>query len=166
MLHLADAARALLLLILANSLPWIAARVLGHRWGMPLDLGVTLPDGRRLLGSHKTWRGVAAGIGGCALAAAVAGLHGWTGAAFGMLSLLGDVLSSLCKRRLGIAPGLDVPLLDQLPEALLPLVVLRVPLALDSTSIAAAAGVFTLLDMLASGIRRRGAARAWRDLRS
>jgi len=166
MLHLADAARALLLLILANSLPWIAARVLGHRYGVPLDLGVTLPDGRRLLGSHKTWRGVAAGVGGCALAAAIAGLHGWTGAEFATLSLLGDALSSLCKRRLGIAPGLDVPLLDQLPEALLPLIVLRAPLALDSISIAAVAGVFTLLDMLASGIRRRGAAHAWHDSRS
>ena len=165
MLHLADAARALLLLILANSLPWIAGRVLGPRWGMPLDLGVTWSDGR-LLGSHKTWRGVAAGVGGCALAAAVAGLQGWTGAAFALLSMLGDALSSFCKRRLRIAPGLDVPLLDQLPEALLPLIALRASLALDSATIAAVAGAFTLLDMLASGIRRRGAADARGDSRS
>ncbi len=165
MLHLADAARALLLLILANSLPWIAGRLLGPRWGVPLDLGVTLADGRRLLGSHKTWRGVAAGVVGCALAAAVAGLHGWTGAAFALLSMLGDACSSFCKRRLRMAPGLDVPLLDQLPEALLPLLVLRTSLALDSTSIVAVAGAFTLLDMLASGVRRRGAAHAWRDSR-
>ncbi|HUL47586.1 MAG TPA: CDP-archaeol synthase [Steroidobacteraceae bacterium] len=160
-----DAARALLLLVLANSLPWIAARVLGGRWGAPLDLGVTLRDGRRLLGSHKTWRGVAAAVGGCALAAAITGLPGWTGAAFALLSLLGDACSSLCKRRLGVAPGLDVPLLDQLPEALLPLLGLRASLALDSTSIAMVAAAFTLLDMLASGIRRRGGARAWRDSR-
>jgi len=166
MLQLADAARALLLLVLANSLPWIAGRVLGHRWGVPLDLGVTLADGRRLLGSHKTWRGVAAGVGGCALAAAVVGLHGWTGAAFAMLAMVGDAFSSFCKRRLGVAPGLDVPLLDQLPEALLPLLVLRAALTLDSAGIAAVAGAFTLLDMLAGGIRRRGAAHAWRSSRS
>jgi len=165
MLQLAEAARALLLLILANSLPWIAGRMLGHRWGAPLDLGVTLPDGRRLLGSHKTWRGVAAGVGGCTLAAAVVGLPGWTGAAFATLSMLGDALSSFCKRRLGIAPGRDVPLLDQLPEALLPLLALHASLALGPTRLAAVAGAFTLLDLLASGIRRRGAAPAWRDSR-
>ena len=164
MAYFADAVRALLLLILANSLPWIAARVLGRRWGAALDLGVSLRDGRPLLGSHKTWRGVAAAVGGCALAAAVAGLQGWTGAAFAALSLLGDAISSFCKRRLAIAPGLDVPLLDQLPEALLPLLVLRTSLGLDSTAIAAVAGAFTLLDMLASGIRRR-AAHAWRRSR-
>jgi CDP-2,3-bis-(O-geranylgeranyl)-sn-glycerol synthase len=165
MLQLADAARALLLLILANSLPWIAGRMLGPRWGVPLDLGATLPDGRRLLGSHKTWRGVAAGVGGCALAAAVVGLPRWTGAAFATLAMLGDAFSSFCKRRLGIAPGRDLPLLDQLPEALLPLLVLHASLALNPTGIAAVAGAFTLLDMLASGIRRRGAAHAWRDSR-
>ncbi len=165
MLHLADAARALLLLILANSLPWIAGRVLGRHWATPLDLGLTLPDGRRLLGSHKTWRGVAAGIAGCTLAAGITGLDGWTGALFAMLSLLGDAFSSLCKRRLGIAPGLGLPLLDQLPEALLPLLVLRASLALDSAGIAAVAGAFTLLDMLATAIQRRGAAHTWRDSR-
>jgi CDP-diglyceride synthetase len=154
MLHPADAVRALLLLILGNSLPWGAARVLGRRWGLPLDLGISLPDGRRLLGSHKTWRGVAVGLGGCALGAAVTGLHWWTGAAFAALSLFGDALSSLCKRRLGVAPGRDVPLLDQLPEALLPLLVLRTSLALDPPGIVAVTGAFVLLDMLASGIRR------------
>lgn len=165
MLDLADAARALLLLILANSLPWVAARVLGHRWELPLDLGIAWPDGRRVLGSHKTWRGVVAAVGGCALAAAMVGVHGSSGATFALLALLGDACSSLCKRRLGVAPGLDVPLLDQLPEALLPLLGLRASLALDSTSIVAVAGVFTLLDMLASGIRRRSSAHARRDSR-
>ncbi len=163
--YLADAARALLLLILANSLPWIAGRVLGRRWGAPLDLGVTFPDGRPLLGSHKTWRGVAAAAGGCALVAAMVGLHAWTGAAFAALSMLGDAISSFCKRRLAIGPGLDVPLLDPLPEALLPLLVLRTSLGLDPTAVAAVAGAFTLLDMLASGIRR-GTAPAERRSRS
>jgi CDP-archaeol synthase len=156
MFPLAYAARALLLLVFANSLPWIAGRALGARGAAPLDLGVTLPDGRRLLGSHKTWRGLAAGIAGCTLAAGLTGLHGWTGAGFAALSLLGDTLSSLLKRRLGVAPGEDLPLLDQLPEALLPLLVLQAPLALNSIAIAAVAGAFTLLDMLAGGIRRHG----------
>ncbi|HYL02606.1 MAG TPA: CDP-archaeol synthase [Steroidobacteraceae bacterium] len=165
MLSLADAVRALLLLILANSLPWISARLLGRRWTAPLDLGVTLRDGRRLLGSHKTWRGIIAAACGCALAAALAHLHWRTGAEFAALSLLGDALSSLCKRRLGIKPGVDVALLDQLPEALLPLIALRGPLGLGSVGIAAVAAVFALLDMLASPARRCGAPSALRDMR-
>jgi hypothetical protein len=157
---LAGAARALVLLIVANSLPWVCARLLGSRWALPLDLGLTLSDGRRLLGSHKTWRGILAAVCGCALAAALLGLHWWTGAGFAGLALLGDALSSLCKRRLGLAPGLDVLLLDQLPEALLPLIALRAPLALDPTAIALVAAVFVLLDVLTGGIRRARAERA------
>lgn len=153
------AARALLLLILANSLPWLLGRVLKGRWAAPLDLGLMLPDGRRLLGGHKTWRGAAAAACGCTIAAWLSGLHWWTGTAFAALSLLGDALSSLCKRRLAVAPGREVVLLDQLPEALLPLIALRASLALDPAAIAAVAGTFTLLDVLATAIRqpRRGA---------
>ncbi len=157
MVYPAEAARALLLLVLANSLPWIAGRLLGRHLGLALDLGATLADGRRLLGGHKTWRGVAAGIAGCALAAAVTGLHWWTGAQFAALSLCGDACSSFCKRRLGITPGADLPLLDQLPEALLPVLVLRASLGLDSAAVVAAVGSFTLLDLLATAIRRRAA---------
>jgi CDP-2,3-bis-(O-geranylgeranyl)-sn-glycerol synthase len=55
---------ALLLLIVANLLPWTAGRVCGSRWDTPLDLGLRLWDRRRLLGDHKTWRGVAVAIAG------------------------------------------------------------------------------------------------------
>jgi hypothetical protein len=155
-----DAARALLLLVLANSLPWAAARLLEDRWAAPLDLGLTLPDGERLLGSHKTWRGIIVAACGCALAAALCGLRWWTGAEFAVLALLGDALSSLCKRRLSIAPGLGAPLLDQLPESLTPLIALRTPLALDSGGIATVTCLFTLLGILATALRRHVTARA------
>lgn len=152
--YVGDAARALLLLVLANSLPWIAGLALGARWTAPLDLGCSLPDGRRVLGSHKTWRGVVVAVLGCAIASSLSGLHWWTGTAFALLSLVGDALSSLCKRRLGLAPGSNVLLLDQLPEAVLPLVGLQSSLGLDSMAIAVVAAVFTLLDVLATALRR------------
>jgi hypothetical protein len=60
---------ALLLLIVANLLPWAVGRACASRWNAPLDFGLTLRDGRRLLGGHKTWRGVAASIAGCAVTA-------------------------------------------------------------------------------------------------
>jgi CDP-2,3-bis-(O-geranylgeranyl)-sn-glycerol synthase len=89
---------ALLLLICANLLPWAAGRLLGAYWSAPLDLGTCLHDGRRLLGAHKTWRGLAAAIAGCALAAEVVGLQWWIGALFGALSMLGDSISSWSSR--------------------------------------------------------------------
>lgn len=149
------AARALLLLILANSLPWLVGRALRGRRAARLDLGLTLPDGRPLLGNHKTWRGLAAAACGCAGAAVLLGLHWWTGAEFAAISLSGDAFSSFCKRRLAVAPGTSVPLLDQLPEAALPLGTLRSSLGLDAMAIVAITGTFTLLDMLANAILRR-----------
>jgi CDP-archaeol synthase len=153
--YFGDGARALLLLILANSLPVVSARMLGERWTAPLDLGLHLPDGRRVLGSHKTWRGIVVAAAGCAIASSLSGLHWWTGVSFAALSLFGDALSSLCKRRLGLVPGHNVLLLDQLPEAVLPLLALRGSLALHPTAIAAVAGVFTLLDVLAVKLNRQ-----------
>src|SRR5579864_7501936 len=118
------AGRALCLLMTANVLPWAAGRVCGRRLNTPLDFGMRLKDGRRLLGSHKTWRGVAASVGGCAIAAELMHLHWWLGAGFGTLSMLGDSISSAWKRRRGYAPGNEQFGLDQLPEALLPMAIL------------------------------------------
>ena len=51
------------LVVIANTAAWAAARIFGSRWDTPLDGGTLLPDGTRLLGSHKTWRGlIAAGV--------------------------------------------------------------------------------------------------------
>jgi hypothetical protein len=146
-------ADALLLLITANLLPWAVGRVCGTRWNAPLDFGVSLSDGRRLLGDHKTWRGVAAAILGCATAAVLMQLHWWTGAAFGALSMLGDCFSSAWKRRRGHEPGRETFGLDQLPEALLPLLVLRVPLDLSWVEIAVVAATFAVLDIASTRVR-------------
>jgi hypothetical protein len=156
---LASALRALILLITANSVPWMLGRVLGERWNSPLDLGLVLRDGRRLLGSHKTWRGLVGSSLLCAAAAALCQLDWRLGAEFGAISLLGDSLSSLLKRRLNFAPGREVPVLDQLPEALLPLMVFRGPLGLDAVSIVSVTAVFALLDVLSTRARHYSPAR-------
>src|ERR1700742_2658582 len=92
---------ALLLLIGANLMPWALGRTCGSWGAAPLDGGLTLRDGRRLLGSHKTWRGLGAAIVGCAITAGMLRLHWWLGVEFGCLSMLGDALSSAWKRRRG-----------------------------------------------------------------
>ena len=151
--ELASAGRALLLVVAANVLPWAAARAFPHRWTAPLDCGLRFPDGKRLLGDHKTWKGLLAGVVGCGLIAALTGPGFEVGAAFGGLSLAGDALSSLVKRRLALAPGTEVPGLDQLPEALLPSTVLAGALGLGPEEIIAAALAFLVLDLLVTRVR-------------
>lgn len=155
---LANGLRALLLLVAANGGPWLATRLLGERWGAPVDLGLTLSDGRRLLGSHKTWRGLIAGVISTVLVSSLTGLGWAVGAGFALLALLGDLSSSAAKRRLGHAPGRDVPIIDQLPEALLPLAVLARPLALNAALIAGVVVVFAVLNMASTYVRQHRSA--------
>lgn len=149
----AGAARALLLVCVASSAAWAASRALGTHLAAPLDFGFTLPDGNPLLGSHKTWRGVVAAVLACALGARLLGLPAAMGAGFGAAALLGDALSSALKRRLALRPGADVPGLDQIPEAVLPLILFAGPLGIGAVEIAAAAAVFTLLDLAVTPLR-------------
>ncbi len=92
--------------------------------GMPMDLGAVFPDGRRALGDAKTVRGFVGGIaagtvagGLLALYAPIPGFGAWqqflAGFAVSSGALLGDVLGSFVKRRMGIEPGKPFPL-DQL----------------------------------------------------
>lgn len=146
---------ALLLIIAANSAPVLGARLLRRRFNQPVDAGMVLPDGRALFGAHKTWRGLAAGTLAAAFLGALLSVGALTGAAFGLLTLLGDLLSSFLKRRLGQPSGRSVPLIDQLPEALLPVLALRVPFGLDAVQICGTVLVFTALDLLASRLANR-----------
>lgn len=147
------ATSSLSLLIVANFVPWALGRACRDRWAAPLDCGLVLPDGRRLLGSHKTWRGLIAAVSACAITAELLGLHGRLGMEFAALSMLGDAISSAWKRRRGRAPGADDPGLDQLPEALLPLIVLRAPLNLGWKEVALVATVFAVLNLFSLRVR-------------
>ena len=96
--------------------------------GRPIDGGRTLGDGTRLLGDGKTWRGTAFGTAaGVAVALALNRLHPFVSdvvladpfpllaalsLAFG--AMVGDILASFLKRRLGRQRGAAVPGLDQL----------------------------------------------------
>jgi CDP-2,3-bis-(O-geranylgeranyl)-sn-glycerol synthase len=146
---------ALLLLMAANSAAWLTGRLLGAHLAAPLDAGLMLPDGTRLLGSHKTWRGLVVGALAAALVAPLCGHPAALGLAFGALSLTGDAASSALKRRMHLAPGAQAPLLDQALEALLPLAVLRLPLALSWMDVVLVAGGFIVLDVAATAIRTR-----------
>jgi CDP-2,3-bis-(O-geranylgeranyl)-sn-glycerol synthase len=145
---------SLLWLAVSNTAPWAAGLLLGKTWSAPMDMGLVLPDGERLLGSHKTWRGLVVGSVACSLAACLTGFSLISGAGFGAASLLGDALSSCAKRRMRLRPGQNVPGLDQLPEALLPLCLFGSSLHLGLVDIAVVAVTFTTLNLLFERSRR------------
>jgi len=119
---------------LANMAP-----VLARRWGwldwanLPIDAGRSW-RGQRLLGDHKTWRGLLAGLLlaiACALIqwwlydqsqglrdfyrVDISNLNPWLwGGALALGALGGDALKSFFKRQIGIAPGKNWVPFDQL----------------------------------------------------
>ncbi len=145
----------LLLVIAANSAPVLARHLLGVRAAQPIDGGLVLRDGHALFGSSKTWRGLAAACLACAALAVVLGRDWTLGAAAGALAMAGDLLASFLKRRRGIRPSGRAPLLDSVPEALLPALVLRGPLQLQWLEIAALVVLFALIVRVSSPLLYR-----------
>jgi CDP-diglyceride synthetase len=132
----------------------IISMLLGRHGNQPLDGNHLLADGHPLLGPSKTIRGVFAAVLCTALAAPLFDLGWLQGAGFGLLAMLGDIGSSFTKRRLGLASGHSVPLLDQLPETLLPLWVLQPALGMTLLEMLAAVAVFIVIDLLLSRLLR------------
>jgi CDP-2,3-bis-(O-geranylgeranyl)-sn-glycerol synthase len=140
----------LVLLGLANGAPIIATKLFGASLDAPLDLGIKLRDGAPLFGDSKTIRGVAASIGCTALAAPLLGFDWEVGAGFAAASLSGDLLSSFVKRRLKLEPHAEAFGMDQVPEALLPLLLFKAQLGLTPLEIVVLVVAFVLLAVLLS----------------
>ena len=140
----------LLLLGIANGAPIITKSLLGQRFATPLDLGLILPDGQPLFGCAKTFRGLVVSVACTALAAETLGLGWRIGAGIAASSMLGDLASSFLKRRLRLPPHAQAFGLDQIPEALLPLLVFRAHLNLNWWEIGVLVAVFIVLEILLS----------------
>jgi CDP-2,3-bis-(O-geranylgeranyl)-sn-glycerol synthase len=87
--------------------------------GRPLDFGKSLPDGNRVLGDNKTFRGILSGL----VVGIIVGVFGQylfsknlfliaLSASAG--ALLGDLAGAFLKRRVRIKPGDPLPVIDQL----------------------------------------------------
>ena len=139
-----------LLLITANGTPVIASVLLGDRWAWPLDGNTRFTDQRPLLGTSKTIRGLVVAIAATAVVATLLGITWFEGAFFGLLAMLGDLCSSFIKRRLGFPSHKSVPLLDQLPESILPITVMQPVLGITTTGMLAAVAAFLVIDLLFS----------------
>lgn len=106
----------LVLIIIANGTPVFIRFCFGSHLATAIDFGASLPDGQRLFGASKTWRGLITAILSTSLAAWILGYPALIGAAIAALALLGDLISSFSKRRLGMKTGSMAPLLDQIPN--------------------------------------------------
>jgi CDP-2,3-bis-(O-geranylgeranyl)-sn-glycerol synthase len=95
----------------ANAIPVITGG------GYPLDFGKNFLDGRRILGKNKTFRGFFSGL----VVGTIIGLTEsivfgspvFFGLTVSLGALFGDLFGAFVKRRLGLAPGDLLPIVDQ-----------------------------------------------------
>lgn len=148
------------LLIVANGSPLFLAKLLGSRADWPVDRGQVFKDGKPLLGPSKTWRGILSALLLTSLAAAFMGLDLMVGFSVGAGAMAGDLISSFIKRRLGLASSAKAIGLDQLPESLLPAILLHVLFDYGWIELIGAVALFALVDVSLSpllfklGLRR------------
>ncbi len=151
----------LILLVMANGAPIIARLLFGDCCTWPIDGGLKMPGGSRILGRSKTLRGLVAAVATTTALAPLMGIDWHWGAAIGGFAMLGDLLASFTKRRLGYPPSSQAIGLDQIPESLVPLLVIAPAFGLQPWSIFMIVLAFTVLVPLLSrlffllGIRRR-----------
>ncbi len=145
-------AELLILLAVANGAPVIAKRMFGPRYARPIDANRTFLDGRPLLGPSKTYRGILASLLLTGPAALALGLGLGVGLLVAVGAMAGDLVSSFAKRRLGLASSTQATGLDQIPEALVPLLACRSALSLTTAEIAAGCALFLVGEVLLSRV--------------
>jgi CDP-diglyceride synthetase len=153
--------QVLLLVLIANGAPVVAAAVCGDWGSRPVDGGRVLADGHRLLGDSKTWRGLVLAPLACGVGAVLLDWSATVGVVIGAAAMLGDLLSSFIKRRLGMASSSMALGLDQVPESLLPLLAVAGELGLSWPAIGLTVTGFVVAELALSrvlywlGIRNR-----------
>jgi CDP-diglyceride synthetase len=151
----------LALLLIANGAPILARNLMGNCCSWPLDGGMRTAAGAPILGDSKTLRGVISAILLTGAVAPIGGIDWLWGTTIGALAMLGDLLASFTKRRLGYPPSSRTTGLDQIPESLLPVLVVAPVFKLGWSSIIIILVGFIILVPLLSfffyyiGIRRR-----------
>jgi CDP-archaeol synthase len=152
-MHVNIILKLVLLLVIANGVPVISSVLMRQRFSQPIDANKCFLDGRPILGPAKTIRGVISATLLTAMMAPLFDLSSAQGSLFALLSMCGDLFSSFIKRRLGIASSRSAPLLDQLPETVLPLWLMHPVLGETLREGCAALFLFVAIDWLISRLR-------------
>jgi CDP-2,3-bis-(O-geranylgeranyl)-sn-glycerol synthase len=124
----------------ANAVPVIAGG------GLPLDFGKNFFDGKPIFGKNKTFRGFLFGLTiGIAVGLVEYALFQYP-FLFSVLSplgaLMGDLAGAFLKRRLGIAPGGLLPVIDQI-DFVVGAILFSLPLMMISLELAVAVMIIT-----------------------
>jgi CDP-2,3-bis-(O-geranylgeranyl)-sn-glycerol synthase len=149
-LHFVQITMCVILLVVANGIPVVIADLFKNQWNRPVDGGHLFVDGRPWLGHSKTWRGILSALLATSLVAILLGLDWRLGILFASLAMLGDLLASFCKRRMGLEVSSRGWFLDQIPESLLPVLFIREAIGLSLVDAFIAVAIFTLLDLTLS----------------
>lgn len=142
----------LLLIIIANGAPILIRALLKDRFKLAIDLGYKLPDGQRIFGDSKTWRGVLAALAATSVAAGLSGFSLQDGLLVAAYAVAGDLSASFIKRRLHLPPSSMAPLLDQVPESLLPAYMMMQVFGLDLRSVIVLVLIFIIAELVLSNI--------------
>ena len=148
-------AHLLFLLIVANGAPVLAHAVLKRNGNRPLDGGLVLPDGQPLFGPSKTVRGVVLSLLVTSVTAVILTLPWYVGAVIAGGAMLGDLASSFTKRRLRMPSSSQAFGLDQIPESLLPLLLVKPWIDVATVDIAMLVVAFLVLELLLSRVLYR-----------
>jgi len=142
----------LFLIIVANGSPIIGRWIMNGFWEMPIDGGALFIDGRPILGTSKTYRGLACSLVGTLLAGALMGLSWKISLIVSALAMVGDCLSSFVKRRFGYPSGAKALGLDQIPESLFPMLGMWNVLNLSVLGLGLTVVIFVVAELLLSSI--------------
>jgi len=151
-MHLLLILQVLVLLTLANGMPVIAKDIVGDRFASPIDGGAKFVDGRPLLGSSKTVRGILASILITSASGPFVGLDWKIGALVASVAMAGDLFSSFLKRRMNVPAGGKATGLDQVPESLFPLLACRIALPLTALDIVVGSVAFFVSELVLSHV--------------
>jgi CDP-2,3-bis-(O-geranylgeranyl)-sn-glycerol synthase len=117
--------------------------------GPKMDFGRNFIDGKRIFGNNKTFRGFFFGWGvGLGVGLLVGLIFGfdkfpvWFAVLTPLGALLGDLTGAFIKRRLSIAPGGLLPIVDQI-DFVVGAILISIPLAIISWQVALVALVIT-----------------------
>lgn len=110
----------LILILIANASPVFSSFVCSHKPTRPIDNGLRLSDHQYVFGETKTWRGLIAAIVLTGIFSLILTSHIINGVLIALLAMAGDLFSSFIKRRLKKPSSSRTLFLDQIPESLLP----------------------------------------------
>jgi len=140
----------LLLIIAGNGAPILVRFILGNRMQLPVDFNRKFIDDKRVFGNSKTWIGLVsipvASIGTAWLVNQAIEI----GVLVGLGVMLGDLFSSFTKRRLNMKESSMALGLDQIPESLFPLLLVKDIVGLDVMQIAFGVVLFIIFELFVS----------------